>query len=425
MSKKQQKSNVTINRSNNNGSNIVKIIAIVLVAIMALTYIILPKADNANQSSANATIHIDIDGDGKTEEVSVEDITRVFLVDTSGSTVNVDHANSIATSNNYNVVIPFSNFIGQNGGNSYICTCMEIALSMGVKEIALYTDMECYPEEDWDAFEGKTYEGREVIIYLADNATAQNVNRFAEIAKKTFDSSNSTVKFVYSDGAEQIVFNAYGADEETVKEKSEDGGIDAEATATAAGGSDMMLFLVCMALVIAIIVMSSKGGETIIVVGNTSEDDEEDAPEGTEEVFKDKYAGLDASGSVADCFATLLEGAEKQGIKDVTVFNDTVTTMTLEEAKKLSASGKTCGWTFLREAAKKGEKDISIFSDFDFNDSDKEPADGELEFDSITIATPKGKVCNERVIAKICGFAKKEIKKVVISPKNQDSKAIV
>ena len=425
MSKKNQReSQVTINHSNAKGGNVVKIIAIILVAIMALACILAPKANEDVGSSAKAVVNIDIDGDGNTETVEVEDITRVFFVDTSGSTNNVNLANGIANSNGYDVIIPFSNFVGEEGGNSYICTCMEMALSMGVKELALYTDMECYPEKDWSAFDGKFYQNREVIIYLADNATAQNVNRFAEIAKTAFDSNSCTVKFVYTDGTEQVVFDAYGKEEVLAEMESTNGNVSVEVEATASDRSDncnMMLFMVCMTLVIALIVISIKDGDTIIIINNgyddhDGNDGEDDVPGGTKEVFKGKYAGLDASGSVADCFATLISGAEKLGEKEVTVFNDTVKTMMLEEAKKLSASGRTCGWTFLREAAKNGHKDIAIFSDFEFNDDDKAPKDGELEFDSITIATPEGKKCNERVIAKICTFAKKEIKKVVIQP---------
>lgn len=414
MKTKKSRSNVTINRASNSGSNAVRIVAIVLVAIMALACIFTLKGENdTTNPSAKAVVEIDINGDGKTEEVEIDESTRVFLVDTSGSNHNADRADILAQHNGYDVVIPFSTFVGQQGGNSYICTCLEVALSMGVKEVALFTDLECYPDEDWSAFDDKFYQNREVVIYLADNATAQNVNRFTEIAKKAFDSSNCTVKFIYEDGSEQIVFNAYGETEKLPAE-GKDSGVNVIVEAIANGGneSNMLLFMVCMALVIALIVMSQKNGETIIVVGNSGSED--DVPEEIEEVFENKFVGLDASGSVADHYKVLVDGAKKMGKDKVTVFNDNVKEMSIDEAEKLTANGRTCGWTFLREAANAGHKDIAIFSDFEFNDTDKEPNDGELEFDSITIATPEGKKCDERVIAKICTFAKKEIKKVVI-----------
>ena len=352
----------------------------VLVAILAIVAIAIITMKTPSDIAPSITGDVDVNitwpemEDFRTEHVEIpvdlDPAKRVLLVDKSGSMANILYGNV-----SYDVVVPFSDYIGsENSRRSQICSCLTLALDMGVKEIGLATDLEVYPASDYEAFEGRMYYGREVNIFLPEDVDETEVRNFVEALMGILDEETCTLIINYA-GQNVAVFNNYDAKDDVVAESdikvspekvlpnvtiTDDRCLEAgNYVAPSYVRNLWILFTVVTAILAEIILalllrrQNGAGGDQRIV----------------DAVSKADGIALDGSGSVSNVYHQLLGYVERQGRSTVWRFADSVETLSLKEAKSRKAGGQTAGYECLKKMYKAGLRSILIASDMGFNDT--------------------------------------------------------
>ena len=336
--------------------------------------------------------------------------TKVLLVDASGSM-----KNNIAAYAGYDSVVKFGDYLGQNGGNSYIYTNIVRALDMGVQIVGVVSDLESYPASDINALNGKKYENVSLTFYLPADVNASYVKDYQQNWSNALNHANSTLVFVYADNSKMVVFDEYGKEEPEVTEKvketeKEESDIVVKVNTEATTGDSISFKTLALILGTIIDLFCIFG---IILLALFARDEKsgkgKDVPEEIEEAFKLPVA-LDGSGSVANHYASMVAYAEKLKVAEVWRFAENVDKLSTDTAKNTPAGGNTSGWKCLKEMADAGLSEIAIMSDFGFND-DASVADG-IKFDHITMIIPANTTVNDEVKQKVIGMCKsyKEIK---------------
>ena len=399
--------------------NLKKLAIITLAILFALTTTVTALVAIFHQSEtpkATADVEITVpvisEDDESQEAPEKEEIpeTKVLLVDASGSM-----KNNIAAYAGYDSVVKFGDYLGQNGGNSYIYTNIVRALDMGVQIVGVVSDLESYPASDINALNGKKYENVSLTFYLPADVNASYVKDYQQNWSNALNHANSTLVFVYADNSKMVVFDEYGKEEPEVTEKvketeKEESDIVVKVNTEATTGDSISFKTLALILGTIIDLFCIFG---IILLALFARDEKsgkgKDVPEEIEEAFKLPVA-LDGSGSVANHYASMVAYAEKLKVAEVWRFAENVDKLSTDTAKNTPAGGNTSGWKCLKEMADAGLSEIAIMSDFGFND-DASVADG-IKFDHITMIIPANTTVNDEVKQKVIGMCKsyKEIK---------------
>lgn len=399
--------------------NLKKLAIITLAILFALTTTVTALVAIFHQSEtpkATADVEITVpvisEDDESQEAPEKEEIpeTKVLLVDASGSM-----KNNIAAYAGYDSVVKFGDYLGQNGGNSYIYTNIVRALDMGVQIVGVVSDLESYPASDINALNGKKYENVSLTFYLPADVNASYVKDYQQNWSNALNPANSTLVFVYADNSKMVVFDEYGKEEPEVTEKvketeKEESDIVVKVNTEATTGDSISFKTLALILGTIIDLFCIFG---IILLALFARDEKsgkgKDVPEEIEEAFKLPVA-LDGSGSVANHYASMVAYAEKLKVAEVWRFAENVDKLSTDTAKNTPAGGNTSGWKCLKEMADAGLSEIAIMSDFGFND-DASVADG-IKFDHITMIIPANTTVNDEVKQKVIGMCKsyKEIK---------------
>lgn len=399
--------------------NLKKLAIITLAILFALTTTVTALVAIFHQSEtpkATADVEITVpvisEDDESQEAPEKEEIpeTKVLLVDASGSM-----KNNIAAYAGYDSVVKFGDYLGQNGGNSYIYTNIVRALDMGVQIVGVVSDLESYPASDINALNGKKYDNVSLTFYLPADVNASYVKDYQQNWSNALNPANSTLVFVYADNSKMVVFDEYGKEEPEVTEKvketeKEESDIVVKVNTEATTGDSISFKTLALILGTIIDLFCIFG---IILLALFARDEKsgkgKDVPEEIEEAFKLPVA-LDGSGSVANHYASMVAYAEKLKVAEVWRFAENVDKLSTDTAKNTPAGGNTSGWKCLKEMADAGLSEIAIMSDFGFND-DASVADG-IKFDHITMIIPANTTVNDEVKQKVIGMCKsyKEIK---------------
>lgn len=350
----------------------------------------------------------------ETEDVLEKEVTpetKVLLVDASGSM-----KNNIFASAGYDTVQKFGDFIGQAGGDSYICTNITRALDMGVKYLGVVTDLESYPTNEKDSLNGKKYENVSLTFYLPENVNPNYVSDYQKNWSNALEQSNSTLVFVNSDGSKLVVFDNYGkVIEEDTTEETEEAKEDSKIAVkvnTEANLGDSISFKTLVLILGTIIDLFCIFGIILIALIYHSEksDKGKDVPDDIKDAFKLPVA-LDGSGSVSNEYNSMVKYAEKLKVGSVWRFADEVNTISIDKAKNTPAGGNTSGWKCLKEMADAGLREIAIMTDFDFNDSEDQAAS--ISFEHITMIIPANVKVNDEIKQKVIKMCK-SYKEVVL-----------
>ena len=399
--------------------NLKKLAIITLAILFALTTTVTALVAIFHQSEtpkATADVEITVpvisEDDESQEAPEKEEIpeTKVLLVDASGSM-----KNNIAAYAGYDSVVKFGDYLGQNGGNSYIYTNIVRALDMGVQIVGVVSDLESYPASDINALNGKKYDNVSLTFYLPADVNASYVKDYQQNWSNALNPANSTLVFVYADNSKMVVFDEYGKEEPEVTEKvketeKEESDIVVKVNTEATTGDSISFKTLALILGTIIDLFCIFG---IILLALFARDEKsgkgKDVPEEIEEAFKLPVA-LDGSGSVANHYASMVAYAEKLKVAEVWRLAENVDKLSTDTAQNTPAGGNTRGWKCLKEMADAGLSEIAIMSDFGFND-DASVADG-IKFDHITMIIPANTTVNDEVKQKVIGMCKsyKEIK---------------
>lgn len=393
-------------------STIVGTIVIAIMWIVGMLAIVLFALRNGNDPlTAKATADMSVTATTTTaaeaaepatkETEEEEPETRVLLVDRSGSTDGLNTANI-----GYDTVVPFSQFLGQMSGNSYICTNIVRVLDMGVTELGIFSDLESYPEDEQSALEGKYYSNREVVFYLPEDVDEECVEKYETLFSEALEEESCTLIFCYYDGTKVVIYDNYGVEEveeETVKnvvDMTTDttmGEVNATfASETTGSYVDVYTFATVVAVLYTII-MALLELLLLLFCSRVLVTSTPQTPDDVQQALKNPTA-LDGSSSVAHLYHKLVDWAKAEGVSKVYHFADSVKLVTLKKAERISTGGQTHGWEVLAKMFADGHRSVTIVSDFEFND-EAAACDG-VSFDEVVCIVP-GKNYDHQVVDQI------------------------
>lgn len=391
--------------------NTLRILAMILVAVFwligsAVHIWMAYDATTATAQAPSATANVRVEIPEPTTEPAPATeptnepapATRVLLVDASGSM-----ASNIFASVGYDVVVPFSDYLGMKSGDSHIATNIALVLSMGVKEIGVVTDLESYPFEELDSLEGRRFEGVQLTFFLPEQVEEKYVQAYTEVFVNALEYDSSSLTFVKFDGTKDVIFDNYGleevervpATEPAPTTESADSGvvvtIDTNTVIPEHDGcvskwvailGSLIYFTVLMALIEVILALCGRccgcaAPAPTPVAG---------VPTDVQQALSADAVAADGSGSCAGIYAKICGYCEKLQVSHVWRFADSVEKLTLAKAKACSAGGQTAGYAAVRQIFESGAKTVTIVSDMEFND--KEDLAG-VSFDEITFVVPQ------------------------------------
>ena len=382
----------------------------ILFIVTTLSTALIAFFHESETPNAKADVEIVVPVTSEEDEPQVipekEDVpeNKVLLVDASGSM-----KNNIAAYAGYDSVVKFSEYLGQNGGNSYIYTNIVRTLDMGIQIVGVVTDLESYPASDLNALSGKKYENVSLTFYLPENVNASYVKNFQNNWSNALDSTNCTLVFVYADNFKMVIFDEYGKEapevvEEVKEVKEEESEIVVKVNTEATTGDSISFKTLALILGTILDLFCIFGIILVALFANSDKTKKgEDVPEDIKDAYKLPVA-LDGSGSVDTQYASMVAYAEKLNVPDVWRFAEDVDKLSTDKAKNTPAGGNTCGWKCLAEMAKAGLSEIAIMSDFGFND-DASVADG-ISFEHITLIIPANLNINDEIKQKVIGMCK-------------------
>lgn len=361
-----------------------------------------PKAT----ADVEITVPVISEDDESQEAPEKEEIpeTKVLLVDASGSM-----KNNIAAYAGYDSVVKFGDYLGQNGGNSYIYTNIVRALDMGVQIVGVVSDLESYPTSDVNALNGKKYENVSLTFYLPADVNASYVKDYQQNWSNALNSANSTLVFVYADNSKMVVFDEYGKEapevtEEVKEPEKEESDIVVKVNTEATTGDSISFKTLALILGTIIDLFCIFG---IILLALFARDEKsgkgKDVPDDIQDALKDPVA-VDGSVSIKDKYDEMVAHAETMNVPEVWRFSDDVEKMSIDKAKKTPAGGQTSGWLCLKKMFDANISRLTILTDFGFND-DSSVADG-IGFDHITMIIPANIGVDENVKQKVAGMCK-------------------
>ncbi|MBR1540401.1 MAG: hypothetical protein IJ629_04470 [Clostridia bacterium] len=361
-----------------NARNIALAIAMALVAVIAIVAVITvvktTPADIAPSMTGNVTVTTTWSkaNQFKTEHIEIpvdlEPETKVLLVDGSGSMDGTVYANA-----GYDEIIVFSDYLGQPGGNSQIAKNTVLALDMGIKELGLVSDLESYPIEDLNSFEGKFYKNRELYVFVPADVEEQNLAQYREMLTNSLEEETSTLIFVFPDGRKNVIFDNYltaekrivETDVEVAPEKiipdinvNDDRALEPGNYLAPSYVRDIWIaFITTVAMLVEVIL-------ALLLLRGEKE------PDWVKKVIQTGNIALDGSGSVSIIYADMIKylKAHKKQVKKIWRFADTIEKLSLAEAAKKKASGQTHGWECLKQMQESGISELTLMSDMQFND---------------------------------------------------------
>ena len=377
--------------------NTVVAIAMVLVALLAALAIIFvvlkTPADIEPRMTGDVTSSISFPQENRTKSVHVEIPVQiphqrsVLLVDESGSMDGI----SVNANTYYDSIVAFSDYPWFKEGNSRIAESMMHMLDIGVRDLGVVSDFECWPEDDIHCLDFKQYENVQVYLYCSETVSEIFLPQFKEKLTAALNPENCTLVFCYADGTKEVIYDSYTSPEDIIAET--DVQVEPELVLPEIELSDTHAMEagnyiaphVLRNILIAGIAIIAFLVEVILALLLRSTEKE---PEWVKKAMSTGNVALDGSGSVKYVYDDMLKylKVHKKQIKSIWRFADDVKQVTLAEAKSATPGGQTHGWEVLSRMMDAGIQEVTIMSDMQFNDGKIEG----LHFDKIVFIVPSG-----------------------------------
>lgn len=398
-------------------NNLIKIVALVLVAILWLGVmaglVAYANQDNtvANTAATTTAIELNIPVSSNTaimsEDSNDNDTKRVFLEDRSGSAEGIFAGAKL----DYDVVVPFSTYLWQEDANSHIITSIYNALTI-VDELGVGTDLVSYPYNEAKTVEGKEpLKGKEVVVYMAKNSLPEQYQNAVVNLSKMLDEASCTLKFVnYRGDTYATIYDNYQSGEATAVPApavdNQEIKLNISTPAPATTGftrTDVALllgimFTIVMALVIVIICMIDKkccNNQP----ASTQAPGTWQAPVATA-ISNGAAVACDFSGSMGGLKDAVCRYIKTLGVLKVWSFNETIKEITVKKALRKVAEGDTHGYRMICHLQTQNVRNIVLVSDLKFNDNPSQfntlqPG----TFDHITFVLPQDPTkCDQQVL---------------------------
>ena len=394
-------------------SNLIKIVALILVAILWLGVMagLVAYAYQDNTAATTTAIELNIPVSSNTaimpEASNDNDTKRVFLEDRSGSAEGIFADAKL----DYDVVVPFSTYLWQEDANSQIITSIYNALTI-VDELGVGTDLKSYPYNEAKIVEGKEpLKGKEVVVYMAKNSLPEQYQNAVVNLSKMLDEATCTLKFVnYRGDTYATIYDNYQSGEATAVPapvvENQEIKVNISTPAPATTGftrTDVALlmgimFTIVMALVVVIICMIDKKNCNN-QPASTQAPGTWQAPVATAIANGDAVV-CDFSGSMDWLKDAVCKYIQTLGVLKVWSFNDTIKELTVKKARRKRAEGNTYGYKMICHLHTQSVKRFVLVSDMNFNDnpskfSTLQPG----TFEHITFVIPKDESqCNMEIL---------------------------